>query len=318
MHKDRPSLTSLLVALCVIIQGGDWYGRSLFPINAVPSQLLILQDAGLLPSWIPSILFSNPVIAKAFRALANLSMTDALDGLSFRKSWIDARVRSALESGNYTNVLIVAAGYDTLAYRLSAEYSSVKFFELDHPATSAVKSRAIHKMHAVDRFHMISGDLTEETLETILRTKISQSGEYFPMHSENTVVVVEGLTYYLTEAQNLQLLREIAFCTGKGSIVLLDHFTVRSLQSPIILMSVTRLFKEPMKFGMHLEDVAAFVEQSSWKLVEQEQKGHECLALLQRQTAPVSNNHGVCYRDLLSDTVVARQRSDAVCSYDVG
>jgi methyltransferase (TIGR00027 family) len=343
MRKDRPSITSLLVALFgVVFQGGDQYGRSLLPSannDIVRAQIAILKAAGLVPQWLPNGVLSNPVVAKALRALTNVFMDDCFDGLSFRKSWIEARVRSALlltettaaalggecsndnnnnnnnvyennvyENNNNNNnnnnkynkhqtvVLIVAAGYDTLAYRLSKEYPSVQFFELDHPATSAVKRRAIQALQAEDRVHLIAGDLTEASLETILRS----SGHYggtehrFPMY-KTTIVVVEGLTFYLTEAQNIQLLREIAQCTGPGSIALLDHFTAQSLQRQGPLVRITASLKEPMKFGMPLEDVAAFAKRSAWTLVDQGQKGHECLAMF---------SHGQQQQQLSSEGIV--------------
>jgi methyltransferase (TIGR00027 family) len=307
MRKDRPSITSFIVALFgIVFQGGDQYGRSLLPSanDIVPVQIAMLKAAGLVPQWLPNVVLSNPVVAKTLRALTNVFMDDCFDGLSFRKSWIEARVRSALlttetataaasggecsndnnnvfENNNKSNqhqtvVLIVAAGYDTLAYRLSKEYPSVQFFELDHPATSAVKRRAIQALQAEDRVHLIAGDLTEATLETILRSS-SHYGRIehrFPMYT-TTIVVVEGLTFYLTEAQNIQLLREIAHCTGPGSIVLLNHFTAQSLQRQGPLVRITASLKEPMKFGMPLEDVAAFAQQSAWTLVDQGQKGHD-------------------------------------------
>ena len=38
-------------------------------------------------------------------------------------------------------VVILGAGFDTLAWRLSEKFESIRFIEVDHPATSKEKKR---------------------------------------------------------------------------------------------------------------------------------------------------------------------------------
>src|SRR3954469_24904195 len=65
-----------------------------------------------------------------------LSVT--LAGLAARVLWHDQQVAQALSSG-IDQVAVVGAGYDSRSWRLRRR--SVEFFELDHPATQAVKVR---------------------------------------------------------------------------------------------------------------------------------------------------------------------------------
>src|SRR4051794_31802357 len=59
-----------------------------------------------------------------------------------RKRWIEHAVRSALARGA-RRVVVIGAGYDTLALRLAREFPALRFTEVDHPATQAVKRAAL-------------------------------------------------------------------------------------------------------------------------------------------------------------------------------
>src|SRR5690606_20255710 len=49
-----------------------------------------------------------------------------------RKRWIEREVRRAMADG-IRQVVVVGAGFDTLAWRLHEELPNAKFFEFDHP-----------------------------------------------------------------------------------------------------------------------------------------------------------------------------------------
>ena len=63
--------------------------------------------------------------------------TKVLEGVWTRKLYMEAQIRDFIDSkaddGNGSlQVLIAAAGYDTLAWRLAEEYPMVNFIEIDH------------------------------------------------------------------------------------------------------------------------------------------------------------------------------------------
>ncbi len=62
------------------------------------------------------------------------------------RRFIDEHLQARLKDDDDQDVqvIILAAGYDTLAWRLSAEYPMVNFIEVDHPATGRAKRHALH------------------------------------------------------------------------------------------------------------------------------------------------------------------------------
>ena len=93
-----------------------------------------------------------------------LRSTNAIDGIWMRKLYMEQQVRQFLErhmaTSTYNNalflqVLVIGAGYDTLAYRLALEYqdSNVAFIELDHPATGQAKLAALKRYCCSSKHH---------------------------------------------------------------------------------------------------------------------------------------------------------------------
>ncbi len=62
--------------------------------------------------------------------------------LDARTRWLDDEVAAALREG-FTQVVVVAAGYDTRAYRLAAP--GVSYFEIDLPEASERKRQLVER-----------------------------------------------------------------------------------------------------------------------------------------------------------------------------
>jgi methyltransferase (TIGR00027 family) len=111
-----------------------------------------------------------------------------------RKRILQAQVEAAIRRGA-ERVVVVAGGFDTLAYRLHRRFENVRFFELDHPATQASKSQSLTThgtlgeqlaLHPVD------------SSQTSLAEALGQAGV---SRERAAVVVVEGLSMYLESAE---------------------------------------------------------------------------------------------------------------------
>ncbi len=255
-----------------------------------------------------------------------------------RKAYMERQVRTFLDKAqqamNSTDrfrglqVIILAAGYDTLAWRLAAEYPDVKFIEVDHPATGRAKKDALHTMLRKRRCKKIAeGDITNAylgselpsllyfcheaigescTLQDALGNNIenaANSGDKGSIsQSFLTAVVIEGLTFYLTEEENINIFRELGELfgnhpdSGVGGIckcmVAFDFFTLDKFGRPYNsniarskspwLMSLMKykvmLFGEPFKWGITPEELPAFFDGTGWELVPSEVTwpGTEC------------------------------------------
>ena len=111
-----------------------------------------------------------------------------------RKRWIEQAVRESVQRGASV-VVIVGAGFDTLALRLAPRFASTCFIEIDHPATQAVKQSAIDGGEAPANLHLVAADLSRRDIATVLATIAAYDA------NASAVFVVEGLLMYLTPEQ---------------------------------------------------------------------------------------------------------------------
>ncbi|GIL48590.1 hypothetical protein Vafri_4651 [Volvox africanus] len=88
--------------------------------------------------------------------------------LNARTRWLDEEVSAAIRQG-FTQVVVVAAGFDTRAYRLSTP--GVSFFEIDLPEASQRKRELVERTLPVDQFPrptFIAADLSKVSVADVL------------------------------------------------------------------------------------------------------------------------------------------------------
>ena len=105
-----------------------------------------------------------------------------------RKLWIEACCREALANG-VERVVVVGAGFDTLALRLAPQFPQVEFVEIDHPATQHQKRTAIARdpqyFAGTNNLSFISANLGVERLPESIND------------GETTLIIAEGVLMYL-------------------------------------------------------------------------------------------------------------------------
>eukprot|EP00814_Leptocylindrus_danicus_P014580 CAMPEP_0116019242 /NCGR_PEP_ID=MMETSP0321-20121206/9118_1 /TAXON_ID=163516 /ORGANISM="Leptocylindrus danicus var. danicus, Strain B650" /LENGTH=182 /DNA_ID=CAMNT_0003489771 /DNA_START=258 /DNA_END=803 /DNA_ORIENTATION=- len=180
-------------------------------------------------------------MTKWIRFICNLYSPGLLNGVGKRKAYIETAVRNELSipgSGGSRHaveqVLVVASGYDTLALRLAEEFPHVLFYEVDHPATMAIKRRAVQfyqmsdegsidfRRQSISNLRLISADLTKTSLKNALLTEDGGLDRYDI--TKPTAVVMEGLTMYLHEDELLNLFNSTAEVVGPKSTISFDFF----------------------------------------------------------------------------------------------
>lgn len=116
-----------------------------------------------------------------------------------RKAWIEQRCRHALSQG-VTRVVVLGAGFDTLALRLAPLYPSVTWTEVDHPATQAHKRRGLSMGRIVPpgNVRFIGADLAGD----------SDWVQRIEANDRPVLVIAEGLLMYLPPQRVNQLLGE--------------------------------------------------------------------------------------------------------------
>jgi methyltransferase (TIGR00027 family) len=167
-----------------------------------------------------------------------------------RKRWIEREVRSGITSG-IRRVVVLGAGYDTLAWRLSREHPDVEFIEIDHPATQRSK-RGLTE--SPPNLRLLPADLALEAPDEVAGT------------ATPAIVVAEGLTMYLEPPRVASLLRSCAAVAGKHGRVVFT-FMQQTEDGSIGFRGESawigrwlRWRKEPFRWGCRRTDLPGFLK----------------------------------------------------------
>lgn len=172
-----------------------------------------------------------------------------------RKRWIEREVLRGLENG-IRQVVIVGAGYDTLAWRLRQDWPEVEFFEVDHPATQKAKREALG-MSA--NLHFIPGDLAAVSLPELLVPHARYCRD------EPAMIIAEGLTMYLPEKSVRALLGASAMLAGEKGRVIFTFMEATeegsiSFRGENFLVSLwQQLRREPFRWGCRRAELPDFL-----------------------------------------------------------
>jgi len=257
MKKDRISQTALKVALGLITLSikDDWAERLPTGLVEISERLLLASGS---PGYGPRLMRASKKqwMVKVYEIQDRL-MPGQWQGFGHRKIFIDQQVRSAIESGA-RQVLVLGAGFDTLCLRLAPQHGDVKFFEVDHPATSAAKAKGIAQVGQLENMIQIAADLGEKNLSKVLL----EDGRWDPTHL--SVVVAEGLLQYLTDGEAHDLLRETATCTALATRIVLTHAIPDDRK---FLQMILRTVGEPFQSTVRSEDLSGYVNGTDWTVI---------------------------------------------------
>lgn len=267
MRKERPSNTAQIVAR------GVW-------LTACQPDLAKLVPAEM-SEWTARYLAACPsggewrvrLMKKAwYRRLQYALEGTMIPGIALhyvlRKRYIEEAVRERLAEG-IRQVVILGAGFDTLASRLHREFPDVRFFEIDHPATQEVKHHAldISGLHAPN-LRLLPLDLTNSTVESLLL----ESREYNP--AEPLVLVMEGLTMYLSEKEVQSVFAFVRKQSGQESEIIFT-FMEQDKDGNAYFPAATALVRlwlllkgEPFKWGCARSILPEFLERNKFSAIE--------------------------------------------------
>ncbi|XP_040996970.1 putative S-adenosyl-L-methionine-dependent methyltransferase Mvan_0910 [Juglans microcarpa x Juglans regia] len=153
--------------------------------------------------------------------------------LAVRTLWFDSKLEAALNSFSRreAQVVILGAGMDARAYRLSCLKDS-DVFEVDFPKVLQVKTTLLQAAMETTNEHqhltLKSKSLTRvaaDIRDIDWLEKLQISG-FVP--EKNTIWVLEGILYYLSQPQAMQVLKTIAEKCALTSTVLLADFMNKS------------------------------------------------------------------------------------------
>lgn len=252
MRADSPSDTSLLVARSILLASKDPQLCWLLSPGEAEMLSRILERAGPAP-WFDFVL-KNDRARRSLFCLERMMVAGIIAHYLARKRWIERQVRDAL-AGGIRQVVVLGAGFDTLAARLSLEFPHVRFIEFDHPATQAAKRRGLEPAPNLE-FHPV--DLANEALAACPEFSRTEPG----------IVIAEGLTMYLTADRVAAMLQSSSDLAGPGGRVIFtfmeqaDDGSIRFRGENPLVAWWLKSRREPFLWGISREALPAWLEEN--------------------------------------------------------
>ena len=268
MKADRPSATAHLIARALVFLARDPRIAPLIPPETEEASRWFMHASS---RWTPALL--RLVGAGWFRRLVWRAEQWAVPGImlhyALRKQCLEEMAREALRDG-YRQVVVLGAGFDTLALRLCREYPDSLFLEIDHPATQRVKRQAlVERDRMMANLVLLPVDMARERLETAIR----QAPQFRP--DAETLFIAEGLLMYLEAAAVDEVFH---FCREHGGARPRFAFTfMERLEDGRIAFrgqhrrvdTWLRLRGEPFRWGLPVGELSGYLRE----------RGFACLGL---------------------------------------
>ena len=221
--------------------------------------------AGMLQYLAPELASTNPDPATAAGLV--IQLTNGPITLP-RSRYAEDRLEESIQRG-VRQYVILGAGFDTFAYRRPDLAARLQIFELDHPATQAIKRERVAAAgwpHPKN-LHFIPVDFTRESLaDTLGRSpyRADQAGFFSWL----------GVSYYLTREVVLATLQSIASTAARGSTVVFDYLHTDAYDPEKAgkrmqqMQHMAAQLGEPMKSGFDPLAFASALEPLGLRLVE--------------------------------------------------
>ncbi len=185
-----------------------------------------------------------------------------------RHRFMDDALGDALDSG-IDQLVLLGAGYDTRPWRFADRLEGTSVFAVDHPSTAERKAKIVNK-HP-DEFPDVGVTIVNIDFQTqSLKTRLLEAG-FEP--GKKTFVVWEGVAMYLTREAVKATLSTVQDLCGPGSQLVMDFWYM--VDAPDVLSTLLRMsphllhfLGEPVTFGIHPEDVGAFVKRLGFETMD--------------------------------------------------
>jgi methyltransferase (TIGR00027 family) len=173
--------------------------------------------------------------------------------------WIEQSV------GQVEQVVLLGAGFDTRAWRLTA-LGSIKVFEVDHPATAKVKQERLQAAGAdLGRVTFVAVDFEVDDFEQRLR-----DAGFDP--ARRTIVVWEGVSQYLTGEAVCGVMRWAGQLAPRSRFIF-TYVHGGALDGSVAFDGADKVIAkvdgsgEPWRFGLLPGDLPGFLHERGLRLV---------------------------------------------------
>ncbi|MGH3380779.1 MAG: class I SAM-dependent methyltransferase [Actinoallomurus sp.] len=164
------------------------------------------------------------VRAATFPPSGSRTVPSTPDYNAIRTRFIDDRLRDAAADSRVTQVVLAPAGMDSRAYRLDWP-EGTRYFEVDRPVILDFKKSRLGDVPTPVDHRSVPLDLTAPDWGD----RLKEAG-YDP--GLPSAWLLEGLLYYLPEADVEAILERVAAITAPGSVIIADLVNADSLKAP--------------------------------------------------------------------------------------
>jgi methyltransferase (TIGR00027 family) len=261
MKRGQASATAKLIAASTLLLGSDASTRAQVPPGAAALCRAMLSDTAIDRALSAGAQWRG--LRPVWRALEAATLPGMVSHFAQRKAWIEARCRRALAAGT-RRVIVLGAGFDTLALRLAPEFDGVQWLEIDHPATQGAKLRGLarHGLPVPAALRFIAADLDSD------RAWPERAGG----SDDDTLIICEGLLMYLAPERVHSLLQSELRSLARGGLRLVFSVMQRGGFQPGSRLVDTWLHwrGEPFRWTIEPAAIAGWLRQIGYALVEQQ------------------------------------------------
>jgi methyltransferase (TIGR00027 family) len=209
-----------------------------------------------------------PLIGKAFGWYSERRCPGLRGGILARTRFMDERTAGCLSAG-IEQVVILGAGYDSRAYRIVEPASGVMVYEVDHPATQAMKIAKLKELFDPLPVHVtfVPVDFGSDDL----KKRLFAAGYD---RNRRTLFIWEGVIYYLTAAAVDETLGFVAQHSACGSSIIFDYFPQEVIdgtdtgREALRMQQRVKKYGEPFRFGIRDEELGAFLRERGFHTFE--------------------------------------------------
>ncbi len=179
-----------------------------------------------------------------------------------RTRLIDEALLGFLHKGG-DQVLLLGAGFDARAHRFADVLASARVFEVDHPATQAVKRARLPAQGGV---RYLPWDFEAQPVAALPDALAALGHD----RRRPTLTIWEGVTMYLSEPAIHASVRAVAELSAPGSPFVLTYVERSALERPGLLRRlIARLVAqvgEPLRFGFAPAELPRWLEARGFAL----------------------------------------------------
>lgn len=211
--------------------------------------------------------FYLPGLRSVVLALRERRMPGTLGAILCRTRYIDDVLKRSLEEG-LDQVVILGAGFDTRAYRISS-MDGVQVFEVDLPGTRKLKQIRVEKVLGAvpENVTLIGMNFDRENLDEILSAGGFQKGK-------RTLFIWEGVTQYITAEAVKNTLEFVSAVSGVGSAIVFTYVRQGIIDGSDrpewarSFLSFAQKVGSPLIFGLDQDELKGYLSNRGLKLID--------------------------------------------------